>query len=174
MKQKTPLPEPTGKALDTETMRRQFTFQATEVFGESVDKLPARERHLINALRRFYAYRHNGFLLVEALEICTRNQVNPPTWVLVSINEAFQKFKEGHVTLERALCMGKQYKKEYGQYRQYRPLMAKVHKRINNDPKRRIRNACTYVANRNGMKPNTLEKYYRDMWLGFFDYVTGK
>jgi len=109
MKQKTPPAEPTGKVKvsDTEAIKRLFTFGSFglgKMSTKSANELPAGEILLINALRLFYAYRHNGFLLVEALDICTRHDVNPPTWVLVGINEAFQKFNKGYVTLEVRLA----------------------------------------------------------------------
>ena len=175
MKQKTPPTEPTqAETHDTEAVNRLFTFRFETKFENSVDSLPNNERQVLNALRRFYAYRHNGFLLVEALDTCTRHKANPPTWVLEAINEAFQEFNEGYVTLERALLMGKRDREEYSQYRQQQPLMAEVRERINSDLKRDIRAACTHVANRNDMEPSTLEKQYRRMWLGFYDYVKGK
>jgi hypothetical protein len=174
MKQKTPPPEPTGADRDAETIRRYFDFQTTTAFGKSVDELPAGERHVIKALRLFYAYRHNGFLLVEALDICTRYNVNPPTWVLVALNEGFDKFKKGVVTLEKALHMGKSHKKEYNDYREQQPLMAEVQNLINRDPKISIPAACRKVANRSAPTAEDLEKKYRRMWLGFYDYVKGK
>ena len=174
MKQKTPPPEPTGADRDAESISRYFDFQTTTALRKSVDNLPTGELHVISALRRFYAYRHNGFLLIEALDTCTRHNVNPPIWVLVALNEGFDKFNKGVVTLEKALHMGKQDKKEYDDYRDQQPIMAKVQKIINADPKRNISSACTKVANRNGMLPNTLERQYRKMWYGFFDYLSIK
>ena len=174
MKQKTPLPEPNRAGPDPEEIKRSMTFQIPGVFGKSADKLPAGERKIINALRRFYAYRHNGYLLAEALEICTRNHVNPPTWVLVSVTEGFQRFNDGEATLEQALHMDKRDRQEYRQYREQQPLMYELYKAINRDPKKRIQPACIELAMRKRLNPETVEKQYRNMWRGFFDYVYGK
>ena len=177
MKQKTPPPEPTGTVRDAEAIKRRFTFGsfgAGTGFAKSVDKLPAGERRIINALRQFYAYRHNGFLLVEALDTCTQHNVNPPAWVLVAINEGLQRFNDSSVSLERALGMTKRHREEYSQYREQQPLMAEVQKIINRDPKRRITPACLSVATCKGLNEHTIEKQYRQMWRGFYDYVKEK
>jgi hypothetical protein len=177
MKQKTPTPEPTGKVSDAEAIKRLFTFGSFglgAVFAKSANELPAGERHLINALRLFYSYRHNGFLLGEALDICTRHNVNPPAWVLVALNEGLQKFNKGYVSLERSLGFTKRHKEEYKQYREEHAVMGKVRELINADSRRRISPACRTVANRNGLIPDTLEKKYRRFWKGFFDFVRGK
>ena len=177
MKQKTPPAEPTSAETgDAEAVDRLFTFRFEAVFDKSVAKLPAGDRQVIGALRRFFAYRHNGFLLVEALDICTRHNVNPPVWVLVAINEGFQRFNDGNISLERALHMGKSHRQEYNQYREQQPLMAELHTIINRDPERNISDACLKLAMRKkpALNEHTLQKQYRRMWLGFYDYVKGK
>lgn len=174
MKQKSPNPEPI-RGSNPEEMLRAFTFGLQGVFRNSVSKLPAGERHLLNALRLFYAYRHIGYVLTEALDICTRNRVNPPTWVLIAINEGFQRFNAGNISLERALHMGKRDREEYDQYRQQQPLMAQVRERVERDG---IKKACRKVSNRmetdNRIDPDTLEKQYRRFWRDFYDFVKGE
>jgi len=70
--------------------------------------------------------------------------------------------------------MGKSHKKEYNDYREQQPLMAELQEIINSDPKRRISTACRALANRKNLNPETVEKQYRRMWLGFYDYVAGR
>jgi hypothetical protein len=177
MKQKTPPPEPIRGGPNPEELKRVFTFGFEGKFGKSVSDLPVVDRHLINALRRFYAYRHNGYLLTEAMDICVRNIVNPPTWVLIAINEGLQRFSQGNASLARALHMGKRDREEYDQYRQQQPLMVKVLERLDRDG---IKAACTHVSNQHhaatgkDVRPDTLEKQYNRMWRGFHDFVEGK
>ena len=169
MKKNVPTPEPIQGG--PEEMDRIITFGLASHFGKDFTELPAGELHLVNALRRFYAYRHNGYVLAEALDICTKHHVNSPTWVLMGISEGFQRFNGGNVKLERALHMGKRDKEEYDQYRREQPLMAKVRERINAGDS--IIAACGYVENRGGPDRETLKKQYNRMWRSFYDYVKG-
>lgn len=173
MKQKTRAPEPTS-GNDATTIKRLFTFGFTSVYSKAVTDLPPGKRGVLNALRLYYGYRHNGFLLFEALDICAAHHVNPPAWVIEALNENFQRYQSGHVSLERALGLTKRDREEYGQYREQHEVMGKVRKLINADPRRRIAPACIKVAATTRTNPDTLEKQYRKFWRGFFDYVGGK
>jgi hypothetical protein len=96
----------------------------------------------------------------------------PPVWVLQGFNEAFCKFNDGDAsTLERALYMGKSDRRDYRQFREQHPLMYELRKLIDSDPKRRIQPACVKLAMKKKLNPETVEKQYRNMWRGFFDYV---
>jgi len=155
-------------------MQRALTFRGSLVFTKSVTDLPEDELHLVRALQWFFAYRHNGFLLVEALEICTRHDVNPPSWVLVGFNDGFEKYKKGRVTLEQALGMTKRHKEEFDQYYQEQPIMEKLKKIIDSDPNRRIGPACFKLGVPENLNIDTLEKKFRRFWGGFYDYVDGR
>lgn len=172
MKKNVPPPEPIQGG--PEEIFQITTFGIGAHFGNDYNKLPAKELHQINTLRRFYAYRHNGYLLVEALGICTRHSVNPPVWVLTGMNEGFQTFNKGYVTLERALHMGARDREEYHQYRQQQPVMAKLRKRIDRYPEKHLKIALDHIANRNNIDVMVLEKQYNRMWRRFFDYLEGR
>jgi hypothetical protein len=179
MKQTTPPPEPIRG--ENEELLRALTFGLEVKFGGDISTMPAGERLLLSALRLFYANRHNGYVLAEAQDICVRNKVNPPTWVLIAINEGFQRFKDGGCDpkkLAPTLHMGKEDLREYNQYREQQPLMAKVRERINKKPKEGLKEACRRVSNRmkpdNRIDPDTLEKQYTRFWRDFYDFVKGE
>jgi hypothetical protein len=173
MKQKIITPEPI-KAADAAAMKRLFTFRLGAVFGKQPADLPAGKRRLLDALRLYFAYRHNGFVLVEALELCTAHGVNPPAWVLKGLAEGFQRFNAGRVSLERALGLTKRHREEYAQYRAEHAIMGEIRNLIEKDPRRRIAIACRQVTVKHRANPVTLEKQYRRFWRGFFDYVAGE
>jgi hypothetical protein len=176
VKQKAPKPEPRGRAStkDQHAVKRLFDFQFGAVFDKSAEQLAPGDRHRLHALRLYYAYRHNGYVLAEALDLCTRNSVNPPIWVLESVSEGIQRFIAGSVTLPRALALTKRHREEYDQYRTEHEVMGAIRKRINADPKRRIAPACNTVAGTYGWTADAAEKAYRRFWKDFFDYVSGK
>lgn len=173
MKQKTDKPEPRGRVSmsDGEAAMRMVIYQSDAVFGKTPDKLRAADQHQLKALQVYYAYRHNGFILAEALDLCTRNKVNPPAWILESINNGLRRYVRGAVTPTRALSLGKRDREEYRQYRQEHPVMIEVRGLINKDPKRKIKPACVTAAGRHRLKADAVEKAYRRFWQGFFDYV---
>ena len=173
MKHSTPTPEPTT-ATTGENIKRLFTFRFPSVYGHGPEKMPAGAQGALNALRLYFAYRHNGFLLMEAVELCTRHKANPPAWVMEGLNEGFARFRKGRVSLERALRMTKGDRQEYEQYRAEGDVMREVRRTITADPRRRIAPACVSVAARRRINPETVEKAYRRFWRGFFDYIKGE
>jgi hypothetical protein len=170
MKQKRPNPEPVT-ATTGEEVKRLFTYGFGAIYGKGLDDLGLDDRHRLEALRRYFAYRHNGFLLAEALELCVGQHCNPPAWVLEAFAEGFGRFQRGRVSLDRALHMTMRDEQEYRQYRAEGDMMRAVRKAIAEDPRRRIAPACLAVAAEKGLNPETVEKQYRRFWRGFFDYL---
>jgi len=173
MKQKTSKPEPkSAESPDSETVLSIFNFGLQVRYGKHPEDLSEGDQRLLNALRLYYAYRHNGFLLIEALELCTRNNVHPPPWILESLNKGLQKLASGKVTIRLALNISERHRQEYDQYRGEHKSMREVRNLIAGGSK--ISPACKEIANRQkGLIPETVEKRYRRFWRGFFDYAEG-
>lgn len=170
MKQKTAKPEPRGKTAGDD-VARFFTHQFVTVFSKPCDTLPSAELLQLQALALYFAYRHNGYVLAEALNLCTRNRTNPPAWVIESLNAGLQKFLNGRSTIRRALALSGRDREEYDQYRSQHEVMGAVRDRIDRDPKRKIATACNNIAGKHGWTPSAAEKAYRKFWKGFFEYV---
>lgn len=168
MKQKRPAAEPTT-ATTGDQAKRLFTYGFASIYGKKPEDLSRQEQHRLNALRLYFGYRHNGFLLVEALDLCASKHCNPPAWVLEGLQEGFTRF--GRVGLERALHLTKRDREEYRQYRTEGDVMREVRKAIAADPRRRIAPACLLVGTKHRLNPETLEKQYRRFWKGLFDHI---
>jgi hypothetical protein len=160
-----------------ETSRRDLHEMMTHIadnhYKRTVSSLPAGDQRLLRTLRLYYSYFGNGFLLVEALQLCVKNKCNPPTWVLEPLADAFAQWSARPITLERALSIGKRDRQEYDQFRQWQPIMAEVEKERNKDQRRHVAPACLTVATRHDNRPNAevIEKQYRKGWAQFFAHI---
>jgi len=172
MKKRTPKPEPRKpeEALDDAAIIRLVKFQENVVFEKSADQLDPADVADLRMNQMFYAYRHNDFVLIYALELCVLRKANPPIWVLESIMEKFLTIGTAEWPLSSVFTLSKRDREEFCQYTAELGVMIDVRDRIEQDPKRKILPACRYVANRRRQNPETLEKIYRRFWKGFFDY----
>jgi hypothetical protein len=161
------------KLQDAIAKHQSMDFPLAAVFAKSVDALPASAYFDLNALRLYFGFTHNGYVLAEALALCLSHKVNPPIWVLQGLSDGLEKFKTGHVTLQGALELSKRDQTDYEKFRTDHPVMRKVRKRMNKGED--ITPACKAVAVRHDREPDALIKAYRrGGWEEFFDYVSGK
>lgn len=168
MKQKTPKPEPRA-TKEGKRITRQLMFRSPVTFPKTIEQSLPHQRQQLEALRHYFAYRHNGFVLAEALDLCVQWEINPPARVLIGINEGLQRFSAGSVTLSRALSLTKRDQQEYRQYRAEHEVMGEVRRRVNQG--QGIADACRKAARKHRQVAGAVEKQYHRFWKGFFDYV---
>lgn len=177
MKQKRPPAEPQSASLGDDPLSVSQALRAALKFGrsglggkydKSCDSLPVEKQHQLKALGYYYAYTHNGYLLLKALELC--KGVNPPVWVLEALTDCFDEFRSGK-TLERSLLLGKRHREEYEQFYTDWPVMAEVWKQCQSG--KALSHACLNASDPQRRHPESIEKQYRKFWKGFFAYIAG-
>ena len=138
-------------------------------FDRHVADLPDEQRRLLGVLQRYYAYTNNGFLLIEAFEICVSRSCNPPVWILEAVNAGLQRAISGKTSLQAALRIGASDRRECAQFREQQPVMIEIHRQVQKIGK--VQPACAAIALRRGLNRESLEKQYRRFWQGFFEHV---